>query len=71
VASHARKETVTSDEEILKNKGDCTIFQKDATFFKFQSGNQFDEEDEIFRNLQQKNVPFFTSPMKIFINYYY
>jgi hypothetical protein len=46
---------MTLDEEILKNKGDRTKFQNDATFAKFQSGNQSD---------------FFTSLMKA-INYYY
>jgi hypothetical protein len=45
-ASHAREETMTSDEEILKNKGDRSNLQKDATFSKFESGNQSDEEDE-------------------------
>jgi hypothetical protein len=45
-ASHSRPETVTSAEEILKNKGDCTKFQNDATFSKLLSGNQSDEEDE-------------------------
>jgi hypothetical protein len=37
---------VTSAEQILKNKGDRTTFQNDATFSKFSSGNQSDEEDE-------------------------
>ncbi len=37
---------MTSAEEILKNKGDRTKFQNDATFSKFSSGNQSDEEDE-------------------------
>ncbi len=32
--------------EILKNKCDHTKFQNDATFSKFPSGNQSDEEDE-------------------------
>ncbi len=31
-ASPTKKETVTSAEEILKNKGDHTTFQNDATF---------------------------------------
>ncbi len=37
---------MTSAEEILKNKGDRTKFQNDATFSKFPSSNQSDEEDE-------------------------
>jgi hypothetical protein len=45
-ASPTKKETVMSAKEILKNKGDCTKFQNGATFSKFPSGNQFDEEDE-------------------------
>jgi hypothetical protein len=45
-ASPTRKETVTSANEILKNKGDRTKFQNDATVSKFPSGNQSDEEDE-------------------------
>jgi hypothetical protein len=45
-ASPTKKETVTSAKEILKNKGDRTKFQNDATFSKFSSGNQSDEEDE-------------------------
>ncbi len=45
-ASPTKKETMTSAEEILKNKGDRTKFQNDATFSKFSSGNQSDEEDE-------------------------
>jgi hypothetical protein len=45
-ASPTKKETVTSAEEILKNKGDGTKFQNGATFSKFPSGNQSDEEDE-------------------------
>jgi hypothetical protein len=39
-ASPTKKETVTSAEQILKNKGDRTTFQNDATFSKFSSGNQ-------------------------------
>jgi hypothetical protein len=46
VASPTKKETVTSAEEILKNKGDRTKFQNEATFSKFPSSNQSDEEDE-------------------------
>ncbi len=45
-ASPTKKETVMSAEEILKNKGDRTKFQNGATFSKFPSGNQSDEEDE-------------------------
>ncbi len=45
-ASPTKKETVMSAEQILKNKGDRTKFQNDATFSKFPSGNQSDEEDE-------------------------
>ncbi len=41
-----KKETVTSAEEIVKNKGDRNKFQNDATFFKFSSGNQSDEKDK-------------------------
>jgi hypothetical protein len=46
VASPTRKETMTSVEEILKKKGDRNKFQNDATFSKFSSGTQSDEEDE-------------------------
>ncbi len=45
-ASYTRKETMTSAEEILKNKGDRTKFQNDATFSKFSRGNQSGEEDK-------------------------
>ena len=45
-ASPTKKETVTLAEKILKNKGDRTTFQNDATFSKLSSGNQSDEEDE-------------------------
>jgi hypothetical protein len=45
-ASPTKKETMTSAEKILKNKGDRTKFQNGATFSKFPSGNQSDEEDE-------------------------
>ncbi len=55
VASPTRKETVTSAEQILKNKGDRTKFQNDATFSKFPSGNQSDEEEEnIFKSTLEK-----------------
>ncbi len=69
-ASPTKKETVTSAEEILKNKGDRTKFQNDATFSKFSSGNQSDEEDE---NISKswRNVLHFTSQTKIVISYYY
>jgi hypothetical protein len=46
VAGPTKKETVTSAEEILKNKGDRAKFQNEATFSKFPSGNQSDEDDE-------------------------
>ena len=45
-ASPTKKETVTSAEQILKNKGYRATFQNDATFSKFPSGNQSDEEVE-------------------------
>ncbi len=45
-ASATNKETVTSAEQILKNKGDHATFQNDATFSKFPSGNQSEEGDE-------------------------
>jgi hypothetical protein len=44
--SPIKKETVTSAKEFLKNQGDRTKFQNGATFSKFPSGNQSDEEDE-------------------------
>jgi hypothetical protein len=43
-SSPTKEETVTSAKEILKNKGDRTKFQNDATFSKFSSGNQSVEE---------------------------
>ncbi len=46
MVSHAREKTKTSDKEILKKKGDRKKIQNDATFSKFESGNQFDEDDK-------------------------
>ncbi len=47
---------MTSAEEILKSKGDRTKFQNEATFSKFPSGNQSDEEDEeIFKSAVDKH----------------
>jgi hypothetical protein len=41
----------TSDDDILKTKGDPAKFQKDATFLKFSSGNQPEEDDANISNL--------------------
>ncbi len=46
MASHTKQEAVTSAEEILKNKGDRTKFQNDATLSKFPSGNEPDKKVE-------------------------
>ncbi len=46
VASHTRQGTVMSAKEILKNKGDRTKFQNDATLSKFPSSNQPDKKVE-------------------------
>jgi hypothetical protein len=57
VASPTKKETVTSAEKILKNKGDRTKFQNEANFSKFPSGNQSDEDDEdISKNTSDKSA---------------
>ncbi len=48
---------MTSDAEILKNKGDRTKFQNDATFSKFPCGNQSDEDDkEISKSTLEKRA---------------
>jgi hypothetical protein len=49
-ASPTGQETVTAAEEILKNKGDRTKFQNDATLSKFPSSKQPDNKVRIFQN---------------------
>jgi hypothetical protein len=46
-AGHAGEASVMGDKEILKSKGDCTKFQNDTTFSKFQSCNQSDDDDDM------------------------
>ncbi len=70
-ASPTKKETVTSAEQFLKNKGDPATFQNDATFSKLSSGNLSDKEVKTFRNLLWRNVLQLTSRTKIVANYSY
>ncbi len=55
------QKTVTSAEDILKNKGDRTKFQNDATLSKFTSGNQPDKKvEDISKSSAEKHslLPF-------------
>ena len=53
---------MTSAKEILKNKGDRTKFQNEATFSKFPSSNQSDEEDkDISKTTSEKRATLYLS----------
>ncbi len=62
---------MTSAKEILENKGDRTKFQNDATFSKFPSGNQSDEEDENISKATLEKCATLHLSDKDSISYYY
>jgi hypothetical protein len=70
-ASPTKKETVTSAEEILKNKVTAPNIKMMLPFPNFQAAINLMSKTRIFQNLHWRNVLHFTSRMKIVVNYYY